>query len=127
MTEIISASLDESTLKELKKLQTEYGFNGRSETIRSAVFSLLNESKTLTQLTGNIDAAIIVTHPEKQTAALFKIMHEFQLLIKSQVHYHLNEHKCLEMFILRGEARKIEQVLKLLKKAKVNVAKLIVL
>ena len=127
MVEIISMSLDSDLLVELDELQKTYKFSGRSETIRSAIRLLASENKTLSQINGSIDACIVIVYPEKSTSKIFQTMHHFQRLVKSQVHYHLGAHKCLEMFVLHGEARDIETITRALKKEKIYNAKLIML
>ncbi|MFH1247389.1 MAG: ribbon-helix-helix protein, CopG family [Candidatus Micrarchaeota archaeon] len=105
MVKIISASLDEETLEQLEALEKNYNFNGRSETIRAAISSLENETKKMSKLQGIIEAAMVVSHAEKETNSIIKLVHQFQLLVQSQVHHHLNEHKCVEVFVIKGEAK----------------------
>lgn len=127
MSKIISLSLDSNLLVELDELQRTYKFRGRSEAIRSAIRLLASENRDLSKIKGVIDACIVVVYPEKSTSKVFQTMHRFQRLVKSQVHYHLGAHKCLEMFVLHGEARDIETITRALKHEKIYTAKLIML
>ncbi|MFH1978759.1 MAG: CopG family ribbon-helix-helix protein [Candidatus Aenigmatarchaeota archaeon] len=128
MAEIISLSLTPELKKELDRLQNEYGFSGRSEVIRSGIRMLLSENKDMGKMTGKIDATLLITHHEKYTKDVFAVMHQYTHLVKSQIHYHIHHDKCLEMFILNGEGKEIEMIVRGLRKQKeIEFIKLVML
>lgn len=107
---IVSVSLNQKILDELDHLQDTLGFSGRSETIRAAVRMLLADAKEKEDLKGVIDATVMVIHDEKFSDRVSKIRHDFQDLVKTQVHNHLENEKCLEIFVVKGRARRIKDM-----------------
>jgi len=104
---IVSISLNKTILDEIDALQKDVGYSGRSEIVRDALRLLLLEHKEQQKLKGTQDAVLLVVHDEKHSEDVSAIRHNFQALIKTQVHNHLANHKCLELFILNGDAKKI--------------------
>ena len=107
---IVSISLNERILKEIDLLQDEMGFSGRSETIRAAIRMLLADKRDKEDLVGVLDATLLVIHDEDSSDNVSKIRHDFQDLIKTQVHNHLENHKCLEIFVVKGDANRIKMM-----------------
>ena len=53
--------------------------------------------------------------------------HKYEDLVKTQVHNHLESHKCLEIFILKGDAGSIKKLAEDFQtNRKIDFAKLIV-
>lgn len=127
MAKIISLSLDEENLRELDKAQADMGFSGRSETARAAIQMLIQERRERARLKGMVDAVLILVHKEKHDEAISQIRHAHQSIIKTQLHNHLENHNCLETFVLNGPAREVNQLLEDFQTSgKVDQAKLIV-
>ncbi len=110
MSKIISISLSEKELDALNELQTEGDFLGRSETIRTALELLKLEEKTLSKNKGISDALLILIH--KHSKYISKIIHKNENLIKTHLHNHLKDHRCIEIFIMQGDANKIRELSK---------------
>ncbi|HLC66732.1 MAG TPA: CopG family ribbon-helix-helix protein [Candidatus Nanoarchaeia archaeon] len=108
MAKIISMSLSEDTLEDLDKLQQEMGFDGRSEAIRAGLRLLKAEHREQEKLAGKVHGALILVYPDQKSAAITTIRHRYQELVKSQMHNHIGNHQCLEMFVLEGEAKKVQ-------------------
>lgn len=106
---IISMSLPEEILSQIDNLQQDLGFSGRSELIRTALSILASDTKEKSKLSGIIDGVLLVIHQEKHNQDLSRLPHDFQSVIKTQIHNHLKNHKCLEIFIIHGEAEKIKK------------------
>lgn len=124
---VVSISLNDTLLEEIDELMEEQGFSGRSEVMRTAVRSLLRERKKLSDLEGRVDAIAIVTHAGDDTAEIDQIQHEYQEVITTQLHNHLENHKCIEIFMLHGDAQKIKKLYnKLEASSKVEQAKITV-
>jgi CopG family nickel-responsive transcriptional regulator len=107
---IVSISLNQKILDEIDALQNEMGFSGRSEAIRAAIRMLMADKREKDYLFGVIDATLLVIHDEKHSALVSKIRHDFQGLIKTQIHNHLENQKCLEIFVIKGEAESIRKM-----------------
>lgn len=127
MAQIISLSLNPELKASLDRLQKEYGFAGRSEAIRAGIRMLMQESRDISRLSGELNATLIVEHPEKHTSSVFDVVHRHQAHVKTQLHYHLDEDKCLEIFILHGRGPDLEKIVRDLKKESTHFAKLLVL
>ena len=104
MAEIVSLSLNKNILKQLDSLQKELGFSGRSETVRAGIRELLQQNKERAKLKGTVDAVILITHDDKYTKDVSEIRHQYTGIIKTQIHNHLENHLCSELFVLRGNA-----------------------
>jgi len=124
---IISVSLNDQILKDLDKVQKTLGFSGRSEVIRAASRMLIGDSKEKSRLRGAINAVLLVVHHQHSEDAISAIKHSYDDVIKTQIHNHLKEHKCLEIFIIEGDALRIQKLLNSFKTSKkIEYAKLIV-
>lgn len=127
MAEIISMSLDEQTLKDLDAIQKELGFSGRSETIRQCIRLFSNDQKQSRKLIGEIDGVVLVVHTDEHTETVSQTRHAFQHIIKTQIHNHLENHICLELFIVKGPAETVKKLTNTLQTSKkVNLVKLLV-
>ncbi len=125
---IISISLNEKILEEMDRIQKEFGFSGRSELIRSAVRMLILDNKEKEKLSGKINSTLLLIHSQRAEDALTEIKHKFEDIAKTQIHSHLRENKCLEIFILEGNADRIKEMVRLLQTSrKMDYVKLIVI
>ena len=123
---IISISLDEKTLSDLERARLELGFFGRSEAIRAGMRMLLEEMHMEKRLKGKLSAVLLVAHPHSAEKQVSEIKHEFDSIVKTQVHSHLRDGKCLEIFMLEGDAKKMGEMARLFRtNAKIGNAKLI--
>ena len=124
---IVSISLNEGILDEIDKLQNELGFSGRSEVVRAGVRMLLADSRDKAVLEGKLNSVLLLIHAQKVEDTVTEIKHEFEDIISTQIHNHLREDKCLEVFILEGDAARIKQlVLHFQTSRKMDYVKLIV-
>jgi len=107
---IVSISLNDKILTDIDELQEELGFSGRSEVIRAALRLMLAEKQEKAQLTGTIDAILLTIREEKYSDEVSHIRHAYEKLIKTQIHNHLENGKCLDIFVVRGDAKKIRKL-----------------
>ncbi len=105
MVKIISMSLPEQVLTQIDKLNSEMNFSGRSETIRAGIRLLDQENKERSKLKGEIRATLSIIHYHKKDLGL--VMHRYQDIVLTHVHNHLDKENCLDVFVLKGEARRI--------------------
>ena len=124
---IISTSLNDELLVEIDKLQKELGFSGRSEVIRAGARMLLADNKEKETLEGRLNSVLLLIHAQKVEDMVTDLKHEFEDVISTQIHNHLREDKCLEVFILEGDAARIKQLVRLFHASgKMDYVKLIV-
>ena len=124
---VISLSANEKMLTELDRIQRELGFSGRSETIRAAVRMFISEYTEKKDLTGRVRGVLLVIHEHEAEDFITRIKHKFMDIIYTQLHNRFKEGRCLELFILDGEAERIAQLKKVLQKSEqIEHVKLIV-
>ncbi|MDY6966309.1 MAG: CopG family ribbon-helix-helix protein [Halobacteriota archaeon] len=109
---IISISINEKMLEEIDMLQKDLGFSGRSEVIRAGARMLIADSKEKERLTGMINSVLLLIHNQSVEDTVTEIKHEFEDITSTQIHSHLKEDKCLEIFILSGDAGRMKQLFK---------------
>ncbi|MCK4476384.1 MAG: CopG family ribbon-helix-helix protein [Methanophagales archaeon] len=124
---IISISLTDEILEEIDRLQKELGFSGRSEVMRAGARMLLADNKEKEALEGRLNSVLLLIHAQKVEDTVTEIKHEFEDIISTQIHNHLREDKCLEVFILEGDAARVKQLVRLFHASgKMDYVKLII-
>jgi CopG family nickel-responsive transcriptional regulator len=110
---IISISLNEKLLEEIDQLKEELGFSGRSEVIRTSTRMLIADNQEKKALKGDINSILILIHDQKAEDKVTEIKHDFEDIINTQIHSHLKDNKCLEIFIMEGDAQRTNMLRKL--------------
>ncbi|NLK25264.1 MAG: hypothetical protein GX307_01640 [Euryarchaeota archaeon] len=105
---VVSISLTEKNLKTLDMLQRAYGLTGRSEAVRTCIRSAEAEVRERDALQGDIEGVLITIHQSDDTNGN---RHEYQEIITTQVHSHLKNGKCLDVFLIRGPAKVFKMML----------------
>jgi CopG family nickel-responsive transcriptional regulator len=113
MAKIISVSLSEKLLQEIDQLKDETGFSGRSDVIRASTRMLIADTQDKKNLEGDINSILILIHNQKSEDKVTEIKHDFEDIIGTQIHSHLKEDKCLELFILEGDANRMNTLTKM--------------
>ncbi len=103
-------SLSRDLLNDLGILQKRLGFTGRSEIIRASVRTMLSEEKEREDLIGQIHALFLVTHDEKSDDEINEMRHTYDKLITTHLHNKIDRDKCLEIFVLKGDASQIRDM-----------------
>jgi CopG family nickel-responsive transcriptional regulator len=109
---IVSISLNEELLTELDKLQKSMGFAGRSEVIRAGIRNFVSEEKQKVEITGDMHAILLVVHNDEFDDIIAGIKHNFEDLIITHLHSKIHGNKCVELFMLDGEAERINAITK---------------
>ena len=109
---IVSISLNGEILSELDKLQSTMGFSGRSEAIRAGIRSFVSEEKQKSDLSGNIHAILLVVHNDEFDHVVSGITHNFEDLITTHLHSKIEKKKCMELFVIDGDAEKVSTMTK---------------
>ena len=107
---VISMSVDARMLENIDSMRALYGFSGRSETIRAGVRLLDEDARAKQKMSGKMNAVLLVVHQAAAEDAVGRIRCEFEDIVKTQLHAHLKEGKCLELFVLDGSAQKIREL-----------------
>ncbi len=107
---IVSISLSDELLTELDKLQKTMGFAGRSEAIRAGIRNYVSEEKQKDELSGDLHAILLVVHNDEFDDVIAGIKHSFEDLIITHLHSKIHGNKCVELFMLDGEAERISTI-----------------
>jgi len=107
---IVSISLNDEILTELDKLQKSMGFSGRSEAIRAGIRTFVAEEKQKAELSGNVHAILLVVHNDEFDHIVSGIKHNFEDLITTHLHSKIEGDKCMELFLINGEAQRVSTI-----------------
>ena len=109
---IVSISLNEEILKQIDNLQSTMGFSGRSDAIRAGIRSFVSEEKQKQDLSGEVNAILLVVHNDEYDNEVNGIKHSYEDLITMHLHNKIDGEKCMELFILKGESEKVTEITK---------------
>lgn len=109
---IVSISINEDLLSEMDRLMKVLGFSGRSELIRAGVRSLISDEKERQEILGMLHALLLVIHDEESEQEVTRTKHSYDELIGTHIHSKVDNNKCLEIFLLKGEAERIKSMTK---------------
>ncbi|MBN1975077.1 MAG: nickel-responsive transcriptional regulator NikR [Sedimentisphaerales bacterium] len=114
--ERIGVSLDKELLAQFDKLIAGQGYKIRSEAIRDLVRKQLSEEQLENPNAKAVAAVFLVYdhHATKLSDSLVDLQHSHTLSqlvqVISSLHVHLDEHDCLEIIVLRGQAGEIRKI-----------------
>ena len=95
--------------------------------MRAGVRSLIAENNSARKLSGKVKAVLLLVHDERSEPAATGLKHSFEDVIGTQIHSHLKGEKCLEVFVLDGEAGRIRELFEKAQATKrIEYAKLVV-
>ena len=94
---IVSVSLNNDNLEALDSIQAAYGLNGRSEAVRASINAALKDIRELESLDGDVEGVLIIVRGKH---------------IKTQLHSHLKNHKCLEVMVLSCDGDVLSRMLR---------------
>jgi CopG family nickel-responsive transcriptional regulator len=109
---VVSISMPDSLLERLDRFAEEHGFSGRSEVLREASRTLMDEFDD-PRLEDRALMATVTVRFDYQTAgveeALIDLRHEYEELVASNLHSHVGDHNCMELFVLEGDLEAISE------------------
>jgi len=106
MAEIVSISIPKNSIGKIEELQKKLGVFGRSELIRMALEALNQNVIDQANIKGEVNALLLITHEHK--SAVSSLFHNWEKLIKTHIHSHVDE-KCVEIILLKGDIKKINE------------------
>ncbi len=109
---IVSISLNKDILLEIDKLKKSMGFSGRSEAIRAGIRNFVSEEKQKNELSGIIHAILLVVHNDEFDHVVSGIKHNFEDLITTHLHSKIEGEKCMELFVINGDAERVSTITK---------------
>jgi CopG family transcriptional regulator, nickel-responsive regulator len=109
---VVSLSLPESMLRDMDELEKSFGFTGRSELVRAAVRTMLNDNRERSGLSGEANGLLVVTHDQEQEEPVTQLKHRFEDIIRTHVHSKTSSSICVELFLVHGPAKKVVEMSK---------------
>jgi CopG family transcriptional regulator, nickel-responsive regulator len=110
-------SLPPNLLKELENSMVKAGFSDRSKAIQAALYSFVDENKWK-GAENEIGAGVIVllydSHVYNQDREYMHLQHEFTDIISASTHVHLDHHNCLETILLKGQNKRIKELVRVM-------------
>jgi CopG family transcriptional regulator, nickel-responsive regulator len=107
----IGVSLPDNLLGRFDEIITKRGYSSRSEGIRDAIRNYILNYEWMNEVEGNRIGIISLLYDHDQRGLvnnLVDIQHDNSDLTQSSVHVHIDEHNCLEILTLRGDAKQIK-------------------
>jgi CopG family nickel-responsive transcriptional regulator len=107
---VVSVTIPNELLKKFDKFMKTQGYYSRSEAFRDAIRSLMAEMELAKMETGNVAATIMITCDYARRDVDLKmteLRHEFDDVVIENVHRHIGEKYCLEIFIAEGNNERI--------------------
>jgi CopG family nickel-responsive transcriptional regulator len=111
---VISITLPPELLHKFQTFIDNKGYYSRSEAFRDAIRGLLAESELAQIQTENVAATIMVTSDYERKDVDLKmseLRHEFDDVVIEDVHRHIGEKYCLEIFIAQGSNSRISTLI----------------
>jgi CopG family nickel-responsive transcriptional regulator len=102
--------MPESLLNRLDEFADEHGYTGRSEVVREASRNLLGEFEDKRLEDRNLIGVVTVLFNYETSSAdqrMMQLRHEHEDLVTSNVHNHVGDHYCMELFIVEGRLDEI--------------------
>lgn len=107
---VVSITIPTDLLKKFDEFMKTRGYYSRSEAFRDAIRSLMAEAELAKMETGNVAATIMIVCDYARRDVDLKmteVRHEFDDVVIENVHRHIDEKYCLEIFIAEGNNEKI--------------------
>jgi CopG family transcriptional regulator, nickel-responsive regulator len=107
-----TVSLPSSLMRTFDALRSGRRYSNRSEFVRDMLRSELVKQEWQEQAGETVGVLVLVYDHDTRalTDKLTDIQHQSHGLITAALHVHLDEHTCLEVIPLRGDARDIRRV-----------------
>jgi CopG family nickel-responsive transcriptional regulator len=103
---VVSVSMPEELVERIDTFAEEHGYTGRSEVLREASRNLLGEFEDRQLEDRELMGVVTVLFDYSSSGVeqrMMSLRHEHEALVASNVHSHVGDHYCLELFILEGD------------------------
>jgi CopG family transcriptional regulator, nickel-responsive regulator len=104
-------SLEEDLLNEFDRLITKRGYKNRSEAIRDLIReALLSETVDSNKPVVGTLTLVYDHHVPNLSEKLTETQHSVGAMVLAATHVHLDHHYCLEVIIMKGKSRELQEV-----------------
>lgn len=111
--ERISISLPEKLLEEFDEIIEKRGYVSRSEAIRDSIRDYIIKHKWIHSLEGERAGTITIIYDHHSPDLMEKIttiQHDYGDIIVATLHMHLDHDNCMEVILIKGDAKKIREL-----------------
>lgn len=110
--ERVGVSLEQSLLGQFDKLIEKQGYTNRSEAVRDLIRDSLSREKLANPAATAVAGVFLVYdhHSTKLADKLLRLQHNHLLQVIAATHVHLDHHNCLEVIILKGKVKDVEEL-----------------
>ncbi|MFC3477046.1 CopG family ribbon-helix-helix protein [Halobacterium litoreum] len=109
---VVSVSMPDELLDRIDEFADGHGYTGRSEVVREAARNLLGEFEDKQLEDRPLIGVVTVLFSYQDSTVEERMMglrHEHDNLVTSNVHNHVGDHYCMELFILEGQLDEISE------------------
>jgi CopG family transcriptional regulator, nickel-responsive regulator len=104
-------SLEEDLLKEFDRLITKRGYQNRSEAFRDLIReALLSETVDSNKPVVGTLTLVYDHHVPNLSEKLTEAQHSVGAMVLAATHVHLDHHYCLEVIIMKGKSKELQEV-----------------
>jgi CopG family nickel-responsive transcriptional regulator len=114
---IISMSVNEPLLEKFDQISKIKGYTTRSEAFRDAIRKIVKEGVWDEGIGGNVVVITILYDKKRPKTEISNLHHQFEE-IQTNIHMHLDESNCLEIFIAKGEGKNLKNIIKRIREIK---------
>jgi len=111
---VISITLPGELLTKFDEFMKTRGYYSRSEAFRDAIRNLIVESDIAKTETDEVAATIMITCDYARRDVdlrMTEVRHEFDDVVVENVHRHIDDKYCLEIFIAQGKNKRILELI----------------
>jgi len=109
---VVSVSMPDELLERIDNFADSHGYTGRSEVFREAARNLLGEFEDRRLEDRELLGVVTVLFDYQSTTVeerMIRLRHEYEGLVTSNLHNHVGDHYCMELFILDGTLEEISE------------------
>lgn len=114
---VVSVSLSDEDIAALERIRDEFGLNGRSEAVRASIASEIEKIDDMENLEGLTEGVLITIRRDHSNPWMSIIQAKHQDAIKTQLHSHLRNKKCLEVMVMSCDAEELKDMLREIERA----------
>jgi CopG family nickel-responsive transcriptional regulator len=116
---IISLSINDSLLEKLDNVLKYKGYSSRSEALRDFIRDIVVEAEWAKGTSEETIAVILVIYDKSvHRDPLFSLEHNYDDIIHTLMHMHLDQINCLEVFVVKGVSTRIMEIIQKIKHIK---------
>ena len=107
---VVSVSMPDTLLERLDEFAEEHGYTGRSEAVREASRNLLGEFEDRRLEDRDLLGVVTVLFNYETSNVeqrMMQLRHEHESIVSSNVHSHVGDRYCMELFIVEGTLEEI--------------------